>query len=1429
MRKLIVQIFTLTLLLTSLSSVMGQVLDPNDPIVVYNSNNPPAKPPWNQVGKWVVTPRLNWDASSYKAYYYNAMAFRLKFPKTYQHGVNDGKKYPLVIMLHGVGERGNIYDNEWSMRHGGQEQRNAVDNGTLDAFIMYPQSQNGFWGNNQFAALSQLMDYFANNVKVDLDRVVVHGLSSGGQAVWEWISQPQYARKIAAAIPMSAASPIYTENSDLNSYIHLPLWLSQGGKDRNPTPFTAEQLIDKIRNRGGNIRYTFYESRGHNTWYSMYRESDFFPFINRAHKTNPHVFFGKTVFCQGETIDVKLGFSSGFSNYEWRKDGILISGANSHEITVTEPGIYDGRFRRNGEWSQWSENPVEIIVSDGTPPVTITADGSTALPTLDGKNTVTLSAPDGYEAYEWSNGATTQSITVNSAGSYSVSVTEQGGCPGDFSDPIVVTVGNDNAFAGPTGFTAAVVSPTELALLWNDIAVEESYEVYRSTQQNSGYSLVTILSKDTENYNDTDLSTNTLYYYKLRGVNDSGSSNVSNVSETTQADTEAPTVPQDLRITGSTSTSISLTWDASTDFVGVTEYEVFQNDTYLASTVNTSFVADDLTPVSLYDYKVRAKDLAGNASGFSNSVTGESIETGLTYKYYHGNWRSLPDFNSLPVEASGSVLNVDISVRTRNDQFGFLFEGYIDIPVTGNYTFETRSDDGSKLYINPNTGVSAYDEAYLVVNNDGLHGSRYREGTIYLTEGSHPFAATFFERGGGQRMEVYWKNTAHGVGGRQRIPDSAFRNSTPNIAPTITATDSVSIKDNETVTLSVSAQVVNPGDVLTLAMNGLPGFATFIDQGGGNGELSLNPSIADIGTYENIEIVARDNQGGRSTKPFRIIITNGSITSVYINFNDQMNEGSPWNNMDSRANAGTTLSNLVNDAGANTGISVKLLDKWGDGNANELGMNTGNNSGVVPDNVMRTAYWEGSTNNRRIEVSGLTSTDKYNFIFFASRNGGGNRTTNYTINGETVSLNASYNSQNTVQINGVSADVTGKVLIQAKKAGGASYAYINALIIQAYEDDGLPLAPSNMFANPDSKTQISLNWADNSSDEIGFELWRAQSSNSNYQLLADLNPDVTSYTDNGLIANTTYYYKVRAKNDNGTSEYSNVAKASTFQYTVSLNFNRYNAQASPWNNTSIIPQTGDSFNNLRDDSGVNRGINVTITDNFDGENPYGMNTGNNSGVVPDNVMRSSYWLDAGNTAQLRVSGLSLSKGYNFVFFASRNGGGNRTTIYKIGTQSVSLNASYNTSQTVQINNVTADALGEIYIDIDLDDNASFGYLGALIIQAYDVDQGNARIANVKKKPGLVEENIENQLTFEEEFAVFPNPFERGVIIRGITDEVLSISMHSITGALLYENTRPNLKGNGMEIDFTSQRLQPGTYFLKVKTKNDLKVVRILKK
>jgi len=73
--------------------------------------------------------------------------------------------------------------------------------------------------------------------------------------------------------------------------------------------------------------------------------------------------------------------------------------------------------------------------------------------------------------------------------------------------------------------------------------------------------------------------------------------------------------------------------------------------------------------------------------------------SGIDYKYYQGGWSMIPDFSTMTPVATGTVSNFDITPALQADHFGFRFTGYLNVPTDGIYTFYTTSDDGSKLYI----------------------------------------------------------------------------------------------------------------------------------------------------------------------------------------------------------------------------------------------------------------------------------------------------------------------------------------------------------------------------------------------------------------------------------------------------------------------------------------------------------------------------------------------------------------------------------------------------------------------------------------------------------------------------------------------------------------------------------------------------------
>lgn len=95
------------------------------------------------------------------------------------------------------------------------------------------------------------------------------------------------------------------------------------------------------------------------------------------------------------------------------------------------------------------------------------------------------------------------------------------------------------------------------------------------------------------------------------------------------------------------------------------------------------------------------------------------------------------------------------------------------------------------------------------------------------------------------------------------------------------------------------------------------------------------------------------------------------------------------------------------------------------------------------------------------------------------------------------------------------------------------------------EGIGTPAAPTNLSATANG-SQIALSWSDNSSDETSFRVERSPSSDSGFSEIGGVSRDVAGATDtSSLSCNTTYYYRVRARNASGDSAYSNVANATT--------------------------------------------------------------------------------------------------------------------------------------------------------------------------------------------------------------------------------------------------------------------------------------------
>ncbi|MFR9787205.1 glycoside hydrolase family 6 protein [Streptomyces sp. MB22_4] len=93
-------------------------------------------------------------------------------------------------------------------------------------------------------------------------------------------------------------------------------------------------------------------------------------------------------------------------------------------------------------------------------------------------------------------------------------------------------------------------------------------------------------------------------------------------------DTTAPSAPTNLAVSGTTASSVSLKWSASTDNVGVTGYDVYRGSTKVGSTTSTSYTDSGLSASTAYSYTVKARDAAGNVSAASSAVTATTAASG---------------------------------------------------------------------------------------------------------------------------------------------------------------------------------------------------------------------------------------------------------------------------------------------------------------------------------------------------------------------------------------------------------------------------------------------------------------------------------------------------------------------------------------------------------------------------------------------------------------------------------------------------------------------------------------------------------------------------------------------------------------------------------------------------------------------------------
>jgi predicted peptidase len=189
----------------------------------------------------------------------------------------DGRPWPLLVFLHGLGECG---ENELERVkvHGPPK---LVQSRADFPFVLVspqcPPPRGGMkdvptaWKAEQ---LIQLVDHVTKNMNVDPTRVYVTGLSMGGYGTWRLVAA--YPERFAAAVPICGGGE---EQAWAQSLRRVPIWAFHGAGDAVVPLAESEKMVDAVRRAGGKVQFTVYPDVEHDSWTQTYDNEEIYEWL----------------------------------------------------------------------------------------------------------------------------------------------------------------------------------------------------------------------------------------------------------------------------------------------------------------------------------------------------------------------------------------------------------------------------------------------------------------------------------------------------------------------------------------------------------------------------------------------------------------------------------------------------------------------------------------------------------------------------------------------------------------------------------------------------------------------------------------------------------------------------------------------------------------------------------------------------------------------------------------------------------------------------------------------------------------------------------------------------------------------------------------------------------------------------------------------
>jgi predicted peptidase len=197
------------------------------------------------------------------------LPYLLFLPKEY--GADTDKTWPLILFLHGMGERGD--DLELIKKHGLPKILDEVDD--FEFIVVSPQCPDDSFWPAETGALNALLDEVVATYAVDVSRVYLTGLSMGGYGTWRLAVE--FPERFAAIAPICGGAIFYSGLAERIEVLRdVPVWAFHGARDRTVPLAESADLVYALKKCGGTVKFTIYPDAEHDSWTETYANPELY-------------------------------------------------------------------------------------------------------------------------------------------------------------------------------------------------------------------------------------------------------------------------------------------------------------------------------------------------------------------------------------------------------------------------------------------------------------------------------------------------------------------------------------------------------------------------------------------------------------------------------------------------------------------------------------------------------------------------------------------------------------------------------------------------------------------------------------------------------------------------------------------------------------------------------------------------------------------------------------------------------------------------------------------------------------------------------------------------------------------------------------------------------------------------------------------------